>query len=106
MVGGQVSEGGVRIRVQVAVSIANLSIANERGNLATHVRPPEKLSDAEQCAFEAVMSRQMERARDVLAHIGRHRDARRVTVAVNLSEKAVLNDERAPHIEVPLERWV
>ena len=52
------------------------------------------------------MCRQMKRARDVLAQIGRHRDARRVTVAVNVSEKAVLYDERVPHIEVPLERWV
>ena len=48
----------------------------------------------------------MERPRDVLAHIGRHRNARRVTAAVNVSEKAILYDERDPHIEVQLERWI
>ena len=96
----------MRIRVRVAVSVANLGTANERRNVATHVRLPETLSDAVQCVFKAVISRQMERALDILAQIGRHRDARRVTVAVNVSKKAILYDERIPHIEVPLERWV
>ena len=96
----------MRIQVRVSVLVANLATAHERGNVATHVRLPETLSAAAQCAFEAVMSRQMKRARVLLAQIWRQRDARRVTVAVNVSEKAVLYDELVPHIEVPLERWV
>ena len=100
------SESGVPIRVRVAVSVANLATAHERGNVDTQVRPPETLSDAAQCAFEAVMNRQIKRARNVLAQIGLYCYARRVTVAVNVSEKAVLYDQRVPQIDVPLERWV
>ena len=73
--------------------IAHFTVANVGVDVAAYARPPESLGDAAQSALEAMMCRQVERADDVFAQVRRHDDARRVAVAVYVSEKSVLDDE-------------
>ena len=89
LVGEQASEGGAGIWIRVPITINDFTIAYVCGDVATYARPPEPLGNAAQSALEAMMVLKVQSTDDAFAHVRGHSNARRVTIAIHMSEKSI-----------------